>query len=340
MRPATTSERYLDETRLLVINSDNEVTHTKVKNLNDFFSPGDLLVVNRSATLPSRFQGVIERSGEHVEIRLASFQGPSPQDLSHWLAISFGLGSWRTPTEKRAHPPQLISGDVVAIGAGLKIFVSQVEEGRLLRIQFQSDALEEKLYQYGRPIQYSYLKEDLKLWDQQTIFSGPPVSVEPPSASFQMTWSRVLGLKKMGVEVFSLIHGAGISSTGSESLDKKLPLKEWYSIPFETAKAVHEARTRGKKVIALGTTVLRALESASYGGVVSVGDGLTSLKIKSDHKFQVVDALVSGVHESGTSHLELLKAFIPESLLDAGYRQMKALEYRGHEYGDLSLLIR
>jgi S-adenosylmethionine:tRNA ribosyltransferase-isomerase len=338
MKPATTSKRLLEEAKLLVLSPKAKIIHEKMGALGDFLNPGDLLVVNRSATLPSSFRGYLKRTGEFIEIRLAAFQGTNPSQLDNWLGISFGLGDWRIPTEKRGVPPTVVRGDQIILGKDLMAEVTHIEDQRILGIKFISSSLQENLYKYGKPIQYSYLKEELEVWDQQTIFSGPPISVEPPSASFQFTWKLIFQLQKKGVRLAHLLHGAGLSSTGDSYLNSLLPLKEWYEVPRETVDMINTTKRKGHRVIAFGTSVLRALESARQKEELVAGSGKTTLKITPGYKFHHVDGLITGMHELGTSHMEILNAFCPTHLIKKAYKEAIEKAYRGHEYGDISLL--
>ena len=338
MNPARTSRRLLGKTKLLVLGEKDRVWHQEVNHLIEHLSEGDLVVANRSATLPSSFRGKLQRTGAFVEVRLAAFQGPDVSDLSHWLAFAFGEGDWRVPTEDRKLPPELVRGDRILFGSDLSAQVLDCVKSRLLRIRFESPFLEQSLYRYGRPIQYSYLKEDLAVWDQQTLFSGPPISVEPPSASFPLTWELMLKLKRKGVVVASLLHGAGISSTGDAGLDALLPLAEWYSIPQTTSDAFLRAKARGSQVIALGTTVLRAMESAWDGTSLRQGSRLTQLKVRPGDRIQTATGMVTGMHEIGTSHMNILDSFCSTKHIREAYEQAKAHRYLGHEYGDIALL--
>ena len=178
----------------------------------------------------------------------------------------------------------------------------------------------------------------MEIWDQQTLFSGPPISAEPPSASFQFTWNLVFELQKKGVRLAHLLHSAGISSTGDPQLDRLLPLPEWYEIPEETVNLVQEAKENGNRVVALGTTVLRALESAATEGQLNPGKGMAAMKITPGYRFQWVDALITGMHEPGSSHMKILDSLCSLSLIEQGYSEAISKGYRGHEYGDVSLL--
>lgn len=338
MNAATTAKRYFENTKLLVFSGTDTVKHTTMYQLEDQFKEGDLLVVNRSATLPGSFRGHLKHNQVPIEIRLAAFQGPDAQHLEHWYAIAFGEGNWRQPTEARGPAPLVQPGDTICLGENLNAHIISVHHNRVLEIQFGSTALLPALYRQGKPIQYAYHEKELAVWDQQTIFSGPPISAEPPSAGFPFTWEMVLRLKQKGVKIATLLHSAGISSTGDPDLDRLLPLQEWYEIPVETVAFIQAAHQQNRRVIALGTTVLRALESAGKNRELQAGPGLTTLKITPGYSFQQVDTLITGMHEPESSHMRILDSLCPMSLIQNGYTQAREKGYRGHEYGDLSLL--
>lgn len=338
MIPARTSQRLGGDTKLLVINGKDQIQHTTVHHLVDHLNEGDLLIVNRSATLPASFQGHLQRTGEAIEIRLSAFQGPNPANLHSWLAFSFGKGDWTTPTEQRGPSPRVLVGDKVIFGSELSLEVVSCQHERLLEVRFLGLQIEQNLYRYGKPIQYSYLTESLAVWDQQTIFSGPPISVEPPSASFPLTWELIISLQKKGVQIADILHGAGISSTGSIELDQLLPLREWYDISESTALKFNHAKQTQQTIVALGTTVLRAVESAWDGNQLRTGQGLTNLKITPGYNIQTVDALITGMHEVSTSHMNILDSICPINHVRAGYTEAEQRGYRSHEYGDIAYL--
>jgi len=335
MKPAIKSKRYYEETKMLLFNENEEIKHKKVSDIVEYFNKGDVLVVNKSATMPSSLNAKIERSGEQLEIRLAAFQGKSTKILDEWAAFSFGEGSWRDKTEDRSTPPLLEKGDRLIFSSDLEAIILKVEHGRILKIKFLGSNIAQKIYKVGKPIQYSYLNEELGVWDQQTIFSSIPISVEPPSASFVFNWELLFKLKDKGVQIVNILHGAGISSSGDENLDKLLPLPEYYEVPAQTLENIRLAREKGQKVIALGTTVLRALESSLVDGKLS---GLASYKIVPDSEIKSADALFSGMHEPGTSHIQILKSFCSIDTINKGYSEAIIRNYKGHEYGDVSLL--
>jgi S-adenosylmethionine:tRNA ribosyltransferase-isomerase len=152
-------------------------------------------------------------------------------------------------------------------------------------------------------------------------------------------------VRARGAELATLTHAAGISSTGVGELDRRLPFDEPYHIPAETAYAVERAHRRGNRVIAIGTTVVRALEHAairrrSGRGFVRAGFGIATQRVDAGSELTVVDALLSGTHEPGTSHYEMLRAFVDDETLERVSRDLDSRAYRTHEYGDSILIER
>ena len=199
----------------------------------------------------------------------------------------------------------------------------------------------EAIARSGRPIQYAHVPAPLRLWDVWTPIAGVPVALEPPSAGFVLDFRTLAALLARGIEVHTLTHAAGLSSTGDAALDAMFPLDEPYEIPAATAVAVLRAKRAGRRVIAIGTTVVRALESsARTHGRVRAGHGLASLRIGPHTELRVVDAIVSGTHERGTSHHELLAAFTDDDTLARADDALDASRYRTHEFGDSCLVER
>jgi S-adenosylmethionine:tRNA ribosyltransferase-isomerase len=324
--------------RLLVVDPRCDRTAGRaVGDLSALVRPGDLLVVNDAATLPASLAGRTTR-GEPVEVRLlASGDGT-------WRAIVFGAGDWRTRTEDRAPAPCLAPGDELHFAADLRARVASVSarSGRMITLRFESegDRFWSALYRHGRPVQYSYVAAPLALWHVQTPFASRPWSSEIPSAARPLAWELVLAMRARGVQFASITHAAGLSSTGDTELDGALPLRESYDVPAGTAAAITTTRLRGGRVIAVGTTVVRALESAATGGhgTVTAGSGDTDLLVGAGHPLRVVDAIFTGIHEPGTSHDALLQAFAPRDLLLRAFRGAQARGLLGHEFGD-SMLV-
>jgi S-adenosylmethionine:tRNA ribosyltransferase-isomerase len=317
--------------------------------LHALLRPGDLVVVNDAATLPASLRGLAP-GGAPVEVRLLA-RGEGEL----WTAVAFGAGDWRTPTERRPPPPPLAPGDRLTFAAPAAApapapapLAARVERAggpsaRLLALRFEAEgaALWRALYAAGRVVQYAYLARPLALWDVQTAYAARPWAVEAPSAGFALRW-RVLGaLARAGVRLAALTHAAGLSSTGDAALDAALPLPERYDIPERTARLVETTRREGGRVVAVGTTVVRALEgrAAAGGGRLRPGEGVTDLKLGPGTRPRVVDGLLTGLHEPGTSHFSLLEAFAPAPLLAAALDHARAAGYEGHEFGDAGLVL-
>jgi S-adenosylmethionine:tRNA ribosyltransferase-isomerase len=203
-----------------------------------------------------------------------------------------------------------------------------------VRFAGDTDAIRAGIARHGKPVQYAHMHEPLKIWDVWTRVAALPVAFEPPSAGFVLDWSMLAAMKAKGVAFATLTHAAGLSSTGDDELDARLPLDEPYLIPPATVRAIGEAKARGGRVIALGTTVTRALEHSASTGGLRAGPGLADQKIGRRTHLRVVDVIVSGTHEPGTSHYELLRAFAPDDVLRAASGQLEANGYLTHEFGD------
>jgi S-adenosylmethionine:tRNA ribosyltransferase-isomerase len=162
-----------------------------------------------------------------------------------------------------------------------------------------------------------------------------------PSAGRPLAWSLLARLRAAGVRVAPLTHAAGLSSTGDPSIDAVLPLPERFDLPASTVRAVVSTRAEGGRVIAVGTTVVRALEgcAAQHGGELVPGEGTTDLRIGETFRPRVVDGLLTGLHDVGTSHRELLRAFAPELILRDAWAHASARGYLGHEFGDACLVL-
>ena len=314
------------------------LSDTSIDSLPELLRPEDLLVVNDAATLPASLHGT--GRGEPIEIRLAG-EGAD----GTWHAVAFGGGDWRTPTESRPPAPALAPGDALHLGPGLRARVvsrSQLSP-RLLQIRFETptDGFWSALYRNGRPVQYSYEAAPLALARVQTPYAARPWASEMPSAGRPLRLELLARLRTRGVRVAWLTHAAGLSSTGDAALDAALPLPERYEISPSTVAAVAGARRRGGRVVAVGTTVVRALEGAarSGGGDLPPGPGVTDLRIGRGFEPRVVNGLLSGIHGRDSSHFALLSAFLPGAFAMLYSLHVIAGRYRGHEFGDSTLVL-
>ena len=211
---------------------------------------------------------------------------------------------------------------------------------RLVRVRWdqRGDALASALYAQGSVVQYRHLGEPLALADVQTPYAARPWAVEMPSTGRPLSWRLLDSLREGGIGHAFLTHAAGLSATGDRALDRALPFPERYEIPVSTLGAVAEARANGGRVIAVGTTVARALESAALSGACP-GPGIASLRIGPRHERQLVDGILTGIHAPGESHFDLLGAFASRQTLERAHAAALWGGYLAHELGDLMLLV-
>lgn len=356
MNPARAPRDRRSDARLLAVDAaTGHYSDLRAEDLPSRLRPGDLLIVNDAATLPASLHGRTA-GGAPVELRLAGAapaSGAAGVDAESYSAVLFGAGDWRTPTEHRPAPPRLLPGDRIELDAGLsaEVIETSAVSPRLLRIRFsqRGAALWAALYRLGRPVQYAYLREPLALWSVQTAYGARPWAAEMPSAGRPLSWEILLSLRRRGVELAWLTHSAGLSSTGEAALDAALPLPERYEIPDTTVAAIARAKARGGRVIAVGTTVVRALEgeaqraekAAERTGTVTLraGSAVTDLVLDADTRLRIVDGILTGIHGPGESHFRLLAAFCNERHLRAAWEHAAAAGYLCHEFGDLSLIV-
>lgn len=340
LQPARTPDRAFAATRVLS-HRDGVRWQGGVFELDDLLRPGDLLVLNDSATLPASLWGRV--AGAAIELRLAGIARDGTSDATdasfpaRWQAVAFGPGSWRDDTDLRPPPPPPAPGDRIALGG---TFGARVEsaDGRLVTLRFDrdGDALAQALYACGRPVQYRHLERALRLSEVQTPYAARPWSVEMPSTGRPLRLALLRALRSAGVEIAWLTHAAGLSATGSRALDARLPFDERFAIPEATLRAVERTRGRGGRVLAVGTTVVRALEASAAQGLVR--EGWATERITAASELQLVDGLLTGVHSPGESHWELLSAFAPADALSALHRDAIRSGLLAHEFGDLLLV--
>jgi S-adenosylmethionine:tRNA ribosyltransferase-isomerase len=325
------------DARLLVIDPRGHIEHRSRTALIDLLRAGDCVIANDAATLPASLRGIHQRTDSQIEVRLAGRASLDPRDVRRFSAVVFGAGDFHTPTEARPAPPTLEPGDRLKLGVIDATVVRLLDHPRLVQLQFEGEVVRiwRALAEHGRPIQYAHMQHALALWDVWTAIAAQPVAFEPPSAGFVLDWQTVDAMRARGIGFATLTHAAGISSTGDEELDRRLPFDEPYRIPPGTAAMIAATRARHGRVVAIGTTVVRALEhAASVDGVVRAGDGVATQRIGPQTSLRVVDAIVSGTHEPQTSHYQLLRAFTDTLTLQCASEELEAHRYRTHEFGD------
>jgi S-adenosylmethionine:tRNA ribosyltransferase-isomerase len=323
-----------DGVRLLVLNRQTgRVTHSRFERLCDFLAPGDLLVFNASRTLPALLTAWRDSDQSKVEMRLASHLSDDS-----WLALI-----------RNVLPENCIVLDEpdsrVSFGLGLsaRLESRHREIPGMWKVRFSAGGAEliDLFYRLGEPVRYRYVSKPWGLNYYQTVYARDPGSAEMPSAGRAFTWRMLTQLRKMGIETAYLTLHTGLSSYLDDELDRRHPdLEEEYSIDKQTAMKIRTARSEGRRIIAVGTTVVRALESAAReGDMISAGHRYTRLMITPDYTLRLTDGILTGLHEPAASHLELLSAFISPALLKKAYVGAVQLGYLWHEFGDLNLIV-
>jgi S-adenosylmethionine:tRNA ribosyltransferase-isomerase len=314
-----------DEVRLLVAQrASGRIEHAQFRDLPRFLAGGDLLVVNTSATLPAALPATRE-DGRELMLHVATQAPHMPGD--RWWVVEL-----RDARHVRA-------GERVSVGAGASFELAAPYAGgtRLWLARFDGDtSVPRHLARHGRPIRYSYVTEQWPLEHYQTAFALHPGSAEMPSAGRPFTPALITRLVAQGVLVAPLVLHTGVSSPERH----EPPYPERYAVPEATAALVNHVRARGGRVIAVGTTVVRALETATApDGTVSASEGWTGLVITPERGLYAIDGLITGWHEPEASHLQLLEAAAGEPLLRRCYDEALTAGYLWHEFGDSHLIL-
>lgn len=309
-----------DEVRMLVA-TPKGVTHARFKDLPRFLEPGDLVVVNNSATLPAAVTG--HRDGEEVTVHFST-----RLDDATWV-VELRPPGQATGSVKDAEP-----GQKVDLPDGVLILIEEYVLGRLWRAAVSVD-VPTMLANHGRPIKYAYVPKAWPTSDYQTVFARTPGSAEMPSAGRPFTTELVTNLVSEGITIAPITLHTGVSSIE----EAKAPLPERFHVPEPTAKLVNITREAGRRVIAVGTTVTRALESVTRHGTTHPGAGWTDLVLSPNRPARAVNGLITGWHEPGASHIQLLRAVAGEQLVAAAYQAAETEGYLWHEFGDSCLLL-
>ena len=316
-----------DEVRLLVTTGQGH-THTTFTHLAEFLEPGDLLVVNRSATLPAS----LPVSGQQGEFLLN-------------LSTNYGDGVWLAEPRWSSSVPgplPLSPGDRLTIGdQSLQLLAPYPGLPRLWFIRTEANLC--KLMQTrGTPIRYGYVTDPYPLAAYQTLFAKTPGSAEMPSAGRPFTQRVVQSLRQRGVTLAGITLHTGVSSLEieTEQVEAHPMYAEPFHVPVATARRINATHQAGHRVIAVGTTVVRALESAWDGSKVCPARGFTRLFIHPERGVHVIDGLVTGLHDPLASHLAMLYAIAGHELIQDSYREAVDHGYLWHEFGDSHLILR
>lgn len=312
-----------DQVRLMTLDpTTGKSFHEKFYQLDSHLKEGDLLVLNNSRTIPAVLKG--KRGKQTIEIRLSRKISDNG-----WEALVvggvFGVG------EKISLP-----GNLTATITGMG------NEAPLVTLSFSKSGLDlfDAIFRYGEPLHYEYIETPWPIEMYQTVYASVPGSVEMPSAGRAFTWKLLNKLKQKGVKIAFIQLHAGLSYYGNDRWPNPSNHVEGFCIPKETAALINETKKNNGRVVAVGTTVVRALETAAgKNGIVEAQEGTTNLYIKKGFQLKAVDGLITGFHEPEASHLDLLSAFIDEKLLMKAYGKALDAGYLWHEFGDMNLIL-
>jgi len=319
-----------DEVKLMVSRvATDEIINTCFFHFPEYLAKGDVLVVNNSATINAAFDAgditlhlstPLDDKRWVVELRRNSNKRTSPfldGDPGQFLSLPGGASAYLL--EPYQHYP--------STAGGVRLWVAE--------LRFPGDFLTWSNH-FGAPIRYDYVPRSWPLSYYQTVFASEPGSAEMPSAGRAFTRDTIEKLEKKGVMIAPLTLHTGVSSLETG----EAPYPERYRVPVDTVRAVNDARSSGARVVAVGTTVVRALESvASYDGSVHQGEGWTDLVITPERGVRAVDAILTGLHAPDASHLSMLEAFANGEHLSKAYGNALDEHYLWHEFGDMHLIL-
>jgi S-adenosylmethionine:tRNA ribosyltransferase-isomerase len=326
-----------DDVRLMVSwRADDAVEHTAFRNLPEVLQAGDVVVVNTSGTRKASLP-VVRKDGTALRVHL------STQLPAEMWAVEI-----REPNEVATQPFygaeagevfDLPGGGSVQLHAPYRAALRNDPEADVrlwvatLTLPFEVDTY---LDIYGAPIRYGYVKNDWPADMYQTAYATEMGSSEMPSAGRAFTPEVITQLVARGVQVVPLILHTGVASLEAD----EPPYEEFYRVSAETARVVNDARKHGRRVIAVGTTVVRALETVTDEvGHVSPGEGWTTLVISPERPMRAVDGLLTGMHEPSATHLSMLQALAGLDHLRVTYEAALEERYLWHEFGDLHLIL-
>ena len=317
--PIEARGRERDEVRLLVTRrEDDTAEHTEFTALPHLLAPGDLVVVNDSGTLPAALVAT-RQDGSSVAVHFST-----QLDEAIWVVEP------RKVAGRRGERLDLPGGGHVRLIAryedSMRLWVAAVH---------LSADVHSYLAQWGSPIRYPYVPDEWPIDFYQTIFARRPGSAEMPSAGRAFSHRIVEALDARGVSIAPITLHTGVASLEHH----ESPYAEWYEVTEATANAINHTRARGGRVLAVGTTVLRSLESTVEGGLIRPSSGWTDLVITPDRPITVADAFLTGLHEPEASHLDMLEAFAGARHVRAAYAAALDGGYRWHEFGDLHLML-
>lgn len=336
-----------DEVRLMVSRiRDDSIVHVRFRNLPAFLSAGDVVVINTSGTMPAAIRALRNDGMEmelhlstlfpdglwSIELRLPAEHGSLPFGAGRTgevLALPDGgsvtlispLGPAPVPIESDDNRPAKSRID------GIRLWIARLD---------LPEPLHDYLADHGFPIQYQYMRGTWPVEYYQTVYATEPGSAEMPSAGRAFTPEIITRLVARGVLMVPLLLHTGVASLEGH----EFPYEEYYHVPAATAQVLNMARSNGSRIVAVGTTVVRALETVTgLDGITHAGEGWTDTIITPERGVRSVDALITGMHEPRATHLAMLEALAGRPHLRRTYTEALRQHYLWHEFGDLHLIL-
>ena len=326
VRPPEARGIARDEVRLLVSDADGELSR-RFTDLPSLLRAGDVLVVNESATVPASLPA-------HADLGDFRLNLSTPYGGDLWVGEPrWGFG--------RPGPLPLDAGTVLDVG-GVPCQMVSAFPGipRLVFLRAGGD-LRAAMGKVGVPIRYGYAAAEFPLEEYQTVFGRIPGSAEMPSAARPFSHRLLARLRERGIGIAPIVLHAGVSSleTGDFPPGAIPVYPEPFEVPAPTVDAILRARSQGGRVVAVGTTVVRALESATDACGLRPARGFTRLYLNPRRPVRSIDGLITGFHEAQSTHLALLAAFVGEHRLRRAYGVAAREGYLWHEFGDSHLIL-
>jgi S-adenosylmethionine:tRNA ribosyltransferase-isomerase len=326
-----------DQVRLMVSYTESgRIVHATFREIPRFLEPGDVLVINTSGTMKAALDATREDATALV------------LHLSTHLPASMWIVEVRRPAGIATRPfPHGRAGEKLRLpGGGMATLHTPYLTGQRaharapVRLWIATLDLPCPVQQYldsfGRPIRYNYVREEWPISYYQTVYATEIGSAEMPSAGRAFTSDLITALVARGIQIAPLLLHTGVASLE----DHEPPYEEYYNVPRETAAVVNVARAAGKRIVAVGTTVVRALETVTgTTGTTHPGEGWTRTIITPERGLRVVNAMLTGLHEPRATHVAMIEALAGRSHLELAYAEALANNYLWHEFGDLHLIL-
>ena len=326
-----------DESRLLVLDrATGGIAHRRFRDLPEYCAPGDVLVLNETRVLPARLLGTRVPGGGAAEVLLLR---PAPGEA--------GLDEARSWDALVRPGAKLKPGRTVHIADDLEVEVGEVLEDGVRRVRLRTSlTTHDALQRWGRMPLPPYIERPVEPADAeryQTVYARAEGSVAAPTAGLHFTPALLAALAERGVQLARIVLHVGVGTFRPVEVEdprEHIMHEEWYDVPAEAARVINQARERGGRVWAVGTTVTRTLESvAAESGAVVPGAGWTRLFIRPGYRFRVVDRLITNFHLPRSTLLMLVSALGGHEQVMRAYREAVKQEYRFYSYGDAMAVL-